>query len=458
MSPTPRERTLLLAVCAVALLLRLLVVWQCADARLLSDMQEYYDRALYVLAHGQLVPDAFRPPAYPVFLAACAWLFGDAMLPAARVAQALLGTLNVALAGLLAERVAGRRAGLIAAGALAVYPAWLLYPVYLMAETLFTSATLLGLWLWTRWRSWPAAVLAGVALAVAVQARAVGVATVAGLCLAALVDVAAAARRDGGRDLPPPRVTVTRVALLLAGFTLALAPWTMRNARLYGAFIPTDTASGYNFLLGNNPEATGRLELDQLPAITARYWPAVEDDAERSAIGMRAGLAFIRAQPGPAAVLTLRKLGYLVGLEGREHAWGYSYFVQGRHTPAVVWAWGLALLVSFPLLMVAALAGLLRPGLWDNRTSRTLAIVLLVATLLHLASFGESRFHVPWVPLLAVMAGGLAAGGPRWSAPRRACFAALVLGLLVLWSTQAPGLVATLARLAPSTQPLGLPY
>jgi hypothetical protein len=453
---------LLLFVCAAALLLRLVIVWECAGAGLFSDMQEYYDRARHLIEHGQFYPDAFRPPAYPVFLAALGLLFDDHLLIAARVAQAVLGAISVGLTGLLAQRLAGPRAGLIAAAIVAVYPAWLIYPVYLVAESLFTFLTLLGIWLWSQRTYWPA-IVAGLVLSIAMQTRAVGLATVAGIAVGSIFALIIRVRR-GSSEISPDetmwRPLALRLALLVLTFAIALAPWVVRNARLFDAFIPTDTASGWNFLLGNNPLATGRLELDQVSIVSQTYWSRATTDVQRSQIGMQAGMAFIRSNPLQASTLAVRKIGYLVGLEGREHAWTYSFHFHGMRSFTVVWAWGLAILISFPMVTIAALAGIFRPGSTGTPLGVTLVAVLIFAVLVHVGSFGESRFHLPWVPLLAVMASTLyttRASAP-WSWPRRAAFGTIVLALVVLWVSQAPDLLNRLALLATSTGPLGLPY
>jgi len=453
-SVSSRDRILLLTICLVALALRLLVVGACAGAGLFSDMQEYYDRARYLAEHGQFHPDAFRPPAYPMFLAAIALLFDDRTLIAARVVQAILGAASVGLTGLLALQWMGR-AGLVAAAIVAVYPAWLIYPVYLVAEPLFTFLTLLGIWLWTRRGAWNA-ILAGVVLSSAMQTRAVGIATVAGIAVASSIAVIAHGRQDATAWKPMG----SRLALLLATFALVLAPWVVRNARLFGEFIPTDTASGWNFILGNNPLATGRLELAQIPIVSQTYWSQATTDVQRSKIGIDAGMAFIRSHPGRSFVLALHKIGYLVGLEGREHAWTYSYHFHGRRSAAVVWAWGLGLLVSFPLVMIAALAGMFLPGRAGTPLGITLIVILMFVVLVHVGSFGESRFHLPWVPVLAIFASALWAPHARvaWSWPRRLFLGALVFALVILWITQAPDLLARLAVLARSTGPIGLPY
>jgi hypothetical protein len=209
------------------------------------------------------------------------------------------------------------------------------------------------------------------------------------------------------------------------------------------------------------------LEFATLTAVTARYWTPAPDEIGRSQSGYREGLRFIQRHPGRAAVLALRKLAYLVGLEGREHAWGYSHGVLGTRSPVAVWGWGLALLMSFPLLMLAALPALLAPLFLRERLGQGMVAILAGGMLVHMASFGESRFHLPWIPPLAVAAawtvvsvsrGG--AGGPIPSTRRRRLLlGVLAVGLLIAWASQIGelgGRLSTISGMGKTLTPL--PY
>ena len=52
-----------------------------------------------------------------------------------------------------------------------------------------------------------------------------------------------------------------RTTILVMGILLVLTPWTIRNHRYYGEFIPLTTNAGINLYIGNNPEATNRYHL-----------------------------------------------------------------------------------------------------------------------------------------------------------------------------------------------------
>jgi hypothetical protein len=256
-------------------------------------------------------------------------------------------------------------------------------------------------------------------------------------------------------------VTFARAAVLVMGFLIALTPWVLRNYAIYHRLVPTDTSSGFNALLGNYPGATGRHPgLAAVDAAAAEYWTNARNDLDRSDIGMRVAREFAESQPTQWTRLAVRKVAYLFGVEGREHAWGYSYHVQGRHPPRVVWAWGIAIIASFPVLMTLASIGALRPGITFSHVGLLLISILIGVTAIHVASFGDSRFHLPWVPMLAILAAR--AFAPReamaWTTTRQVLLAVWLLSWALVWMGQARELLDILPKLAASPVPLKLPY
>jgi 4-amino-4-deoxy-L-arabinose transferase-like glycosyltransferase len=353
----------------------------------------------------------------------------------------------------LALRITTQRGALLAAFLVAVYPALLLYSVYLMAETLFAFLATLSLTLWATDRP-RLALAAGVAIGAATLTRSTGLALAGGIGLAETFRLMVVRDELVGRAL-------ARLALIVMGCLLVLAPWTLRNYEMYGRLIPTDTSAGFNALLGNYEGATGRHP--GLPAVEAaaqKYWSAARNDVERSDVGMQVARDFVRANPLRAAQLAMLKLAYLFGVEGREHAWGYSFHLQGRREAQTVWAWGLAIIVSFPVLMTLASIGGWRPGLSVSVVGIAVVTTLFCVTAIHLASFGDSRFHLPWIPLLAVLAARAIApfSARPWTMSRQAIVAVWLVFLALAWKDQTAELLAVLPRLAASPVPLQLPY
>ena len=107
----------------------------------------------FLLGRGIDVPSAAHPPLYPIVLSLSS-LLGGTSTHAHRVFGALLGGVTIVLIALIARRVAGDRAGVLAAAIAAVYPVLVVTDGALMSEGLYSllfAATLLtALVLWER--------------------------------------------------------------------------------------------------------------------------------------------------------------------------------------------------------------------------------------------------------------------------------------------------------------------
>ena len=115
-------------------------------------------------------------------------------------------------------------------------------------------------------------------------------------------------------------------------------------------------------------------------------------------------------------------------------------------------------MASFPLVMGLATVGLIRPGATRSDAGLLTVTALVCAVVVHVASFGDSRFHLPWIPLLAVFAARALDVESALSPARRAVATVCVIALALLWASQLPELLNVLPRLAHSPVPLQLPY
>jgi hypothetical protein len=208
-------------------------------------------------------PSFRRMPGYPLFIAGIYSLFGHDNNRAVRVVQAVLDTITCWLIALLAVAWAPagweqkkRRRLLIVALAMAVFcPFPAIYVATILTETCTTllaaacalSATL-ALKTDRRPKSSAWFVLAGLAGGLATLFR-----PDSGLFVAAagftltLVGLYRLVRLRTNKQAPrnlastPGQIlarTVVGGVMLTLGFTLALAPWTIRNARVFGVFQP----------------------------------------------------------------------------------------------------------------------------------------------------------------------------------------------------------------------------
>ncbi len=274
-----RWRAALIAILAVALLVRL---GAALHYNLPPQTDAYdYDRTAVSLADGHGYPrasvfsggpgpTAFRPPAYPLFLAGVYAITGtsnpDHRWEAGRIAQALLGVAIVALVMLVASRLFGPCEALIAGAISAVYPPLVFEGTSLLTEPLFTVLMLGGIAAVLRYRSgddrlrW--LLVAGLLAGLATLARTNGVVVIAALAL-------------GVWTLRPrfkPRALVAP-SIVLASAALAIVPWTIRNVIELHAFIPVSTQTGVALAGQYNDVAAGDRATWVAPYQVRRYCP-----------------------------------------------------------------------------------------------------------------------------------------------------------------------------------------
>ena len=184
-------------------------------------------------------PSAYFPPAYPYFLAAVDLLDGDRgvrgdVVQPARIANALLGTVTVALVGLVAYEALGETIGLIALGLAAIYPALIELSGVLVAENLLTALVLAAVYAALRARRgqhpWGWIVAGGALTGLATLTHENGVVLVIPLGLAAW------SATNGSLVAP---------AVLVATAVLVLVPWTIRDAVDLHRFVPVSDEAGF---------------------------------------------------------------------------------------------------------------------------------------------------------------------------------------------------------------------
>lgn len=430
--------TRVLLCAAIAVAVRLAVSWASSDAGVFADMAQYHERAQRLAATGTLWPDALRGPGYPAVLALAYRLAGDSLWTA-RMVNAAIGGALVLLTGVLARAAGAGARAWIAAAIVACYPALVLSSVYVMPEGVYALWLVMALML-VRHRSALFAVAAGVVAGVAMLTRSVGLALVA-------APVAMWARAVSAGEASWT-TALSRVAVFGGAAAVVLLPWLAFTTRVAGGPL-LDATSGYNLLAGHNPRATGRLELGDEAWLRDTYIAGASSVADGNRRAIAAGLSWAAANPRAWLRLAAVKLGYLFGLEGREHAWVYGHAYFGARSATTVTLWGWLLMLSFPALCVAAAIGVVRAPRPAPAALVAISAVVAATAALHVLSFGESRFHLPLVPLLAVVA-SLGAPGRTVAArrPVRLALVAVTLAALsVAWVAQWQDLRTALERL-----------
>jgi 4-amino-4-deoxy-L-arabinose transferase-like glycosyltransferase len=429
------------AIGVIALLPRLAILSATPPAPPVHDLAEYWDRTVFMIEHGRLYENSTRMPGYPLALALVLSVFrSGASLEAARLFNAAAGAAAAMLTYWLARRTAGRRASVVAALAVALYPSLVIYTTFTATEAVVTVPLLAAL-IAATYSSPRAAVSVGVFAALAALVRPASMA----ILPAVVVAVAQTATPAW-----PWRAAALRVALLISAFGLTMLPWWAHNARLHGRFVPLDASAGINMAIGNNPHASGTYRWREARHLYAQNLQPVEvatpaGSDQAAAVAIR----YMREHPGEFVRRIPPKVAALFALEGREHAYLYSLGFFGPRAEATLRMWAYAVVFSFPPLLTAALGGLaVRRGV--SHHVLVPALLFIAATVaMHAISFGDPRYHLPLVPVLAVLATGLGKLANGFS-PVRTATALVILALLAsawwaqfaTYSTALPKLVA----------------
>ncbi len=372
------------AVLLVAFGLRVAYVAVTPDYAIVHDARDYDVHAQSV-ARGEGFserltgkPSAFRPPGYVYLLGGAYKLFGaQSEVDRIRVARWLgvvLGTLAVALIGVLALQLWGRTAALVAMALAALYVPSVLVATAIMSEQLFVVLMLAALVVAIAARGrWPLVVAAGFLAGLAVLTRANGL-----ILLAPLAFAVWPSPRRSWKSLGPP-------AVLVAVALVTVAPWTVRNARELQAFVPVTTQLGWALAGTYNSDARADREnpaswravrrVSDYRAI-ARLYPTTPE-AEMENLLRRASLEWIRDDPGYVATVAYWNTRRLLDLA----SWDWS-----RHTASTISVtpgWSDAGVICFWLFAVLALVGATRARMpafvWAVPLVMYLSVILLAA-------------------------------------------------------------------------------
>jgi len=334
-------------------------------AQALSDGRGYDDPAT-----GQTT--AQWPPAYPATLAIAYAVPGDNLLTGKAV-NVGLALASIVLVYLLAGRLFGRRAGLLAALLLAVFPSYVFLSTLVFSENLFVPAVLLVVTLVAWWGLSGAAptalqsLIVGAAIGFTAMVRAEGIWLVAPVGIAWLL----ASRRW--------QPALRNALFLAAGVAVLLTPWTVRNAIQLDEYTPLRSASTGILNVGLNPEYRRYGPIP--PAVPL---PTIAEDLRYYSERPWRWLGFFRDKAqdlydNDSALL------FHIDLDGYQRWHGTAdgvYFGLG----------------------IVALVGLGILGMAGDRGGLFLGGVLLTWTAGMALIVPEPRYHTALLPLLAVLA------------------------------------------------------
>jgi len=337
---------------------------------------------------------AFWPPGLPLFLSPFVALLGPG-LPALTAANIVLYLLALAALWTLGRELFDTRVAALSALLFTLWPSRLLTAALASKENLTIAMMLCGLALCVlacrrgAVRRWHCAFGAGVAFGVAALAQ-------PGLLLFTL-GLPLCFRYAAGMGL---RRCVGLWLLTLCAAMLTLAPWHVRNCRLFdGQFCGLATNGGSVFYRANNPKATGgwipegEIRITHLPEL------------EQNRLGFKYGKQWIRENPGDFVMLAVRKFGQLV----RDDRYGaYWAVLRGAPQPdAARQRWFHAANIAswlFWMLIICCVARAMAAGRLMRADRLPLLYPLLYCAAVFAVFESDRRQHMIALALLIVLA------------------------------------------------------
>ena len=366
-----------------------------------SDAAFYHTHAVALaqglgyVTHGQ--PTSYWPVGYPAFLALLYALLGATPL-VGRLGNVGLGALELWLTyrivkALFRSEGVARLALLL----VVVYPNWTLRGGLLFSENLVIpligSMTLLQWHVSPGWRGRTLSALgAGLLLgaAVLVKPQFIVVPTVLALV--------------GGAGQPGLLRRLGRLALIVGVASLVVLPWSLRNERVWGRFIPVSTNGGPTLFVGNHAQATGGYT--ETPQLVALFEHKDWNEADLDVHAREMATGWIRSHPAQFVSLIPWKIRNLFARDDDIQGHLQASLVSAPPLVATVlnatfwfnWAYWLAFFLTFT---VAGLV-VLRRRLTHRAAPDLAGLAVVAACVLFYAVFhGQPRFHGPFVPWMA---------------------------------------------------------
>jgi 4-amino-4-deoxy-L-arabinose transferase-like glycosyltransferase len=353
--------------------------WQ---ANLIAEGRGFIEPFKFLFDH-HVSPSAGHPPLYPLALAVVSKLGGTGEL-SHRALGLILGACTIVLVGLLGRRAGGERLGLLAAALCAVYPLMIAVDGALMSETLY--GPLIAMVLLAAWRlidrpgPW-IALATGAAIALAALTRSEA--------LLLLVVLAWPAAWRGGPGWP------LRAALATLACALVIAPWTIRNADRFGAFVPISTNDSTVLAGANCPLTYHGVDLGgwNIECISPRR---DDNEAEQAAIWRREATDYARDHAGRVPIVAAvrflrvwdlwqprRQVMFAEGRQRRVEQAGvvvyFAFLVLGAVGAVALYRRGVTLLVLLAPAVAVCAAAVLGYGVPRLRHAFEIPLLVLAA-------------------------------------------------------------------------------
>ncbi len=375
----------------MAVLVRAYFLYLTQDLKPVFDEVAYLRMAREVVATGDFGALWRWPPGQPYFIAGIIRVAGENLV-IIKAVQVAISSLSVLLIYQVARRAFGSRlTGTLAALLAAIYPSFVAFSHLLWSETLFIFLFLLSihaLFEFTQSRRSHTLFFCGMVFGLACLTRSI-----------ALVSVPAIGAYLWLKCKRDRRVVIPWL-IFFGAFAAAIAPWTIRNLRVHGAWVVVAPNVGMNLWRGNSQipgSPAGRNEFSR-----EKYEGSGVTALEREQYALRKAMELIRMnQPhwllkkcvihlhnwrvGSSFVLRHLRLGFY-GNVAEQTEWLLSILIQS----------------IYAFVMVAAIIGLS----WTayNWESRFLVAIVALFILIYIVTIATNpRMRVSIMPIIVML-------------------------------------------------------
>lgn len=405
------------------------------------------------------------PPGYAYALSLFLKCCGATGPVALKALQVLLSGAIGCATMMIADRLFGRRAALLAGALWCVYLPLIGYTHYLWPETIFLSLLLPAIYLFLRvflekgslaphtWRVAVAALLLGIAI----YFKEVGV-YLAVIYAALLVWKGRSDRFDHGLRL---------AALFVLVIAAVVLPWTLRNRGVYGRWVPVSSTLGRNVFAGVNaryynseyprdlrPRVKSAnliqaklVSSDGIRAWSGSHLPNVIDRARENVRRVR---RFVVRNPAYVLRLSIARLADIL----TPNSFFLRHYALDRYEGVLdkptVRRLLIVVCVMLPMLTLAGSIPGLVLALRDPAARLLLGVTIGYFLMAGIPTIAMSRYRAPVEPILMVLAAGFLTGqGRPWSRRGRAKIVALTasFALVILWTINAKSLAIVLGSI-----------
>jgi hypothetical protein len=283
----------------------------------------------------------------------------------------------------------GETVALTAGALMAISPSEVAFVTIFASELPFTFLVLAGVaaWFSLRLSNFTRAVVSGLAFGAATYFRSVA------LLLPIIVWLTAVPNwRKLRGELP-----AVLLAMIVSG--IVIAPWSMRNTKVFGHFVLLSTSDGVNLWMGNNPDSNGF------------YMPLPTDAAKLGEYGQNKifgeqAKEYIMAKPGTFMQRAIKKAVLLHAGETTSVTWNTDS-IESRFGKSLVFPlrlltqgfWTVTLLFAF-----GGIAILVRSRGITQTLTEPVVLIWIYFTAVYSVYFAADRYHFPSHPLISVLA------------------------------------------------------